>query len=305
MITTGGALLRVALGEGAAALDRNLEDVEVAGRDREPAAAAVRRALERPADDDERQAVAALRAARSTWRWRATTPGSARSRSTPSRTICSTPADFRKRGPVSDIRIVSTLVGVEARDRRGRSATAVRISSAEPTSRMSASATSTTTSTERVLFWRKPVPERPPLSFSVALRSAREPCSAGIRPKRMPVPSDTASVKREHAPVDADQRAVLADARQAGGVDRQQRADADDAEQRARATPPAIDSTTLSVSSWRMMPAAAGADRGADGDLALAAGGAHEQQVGDVGAGDQQHEADRADQHEQRRPRRC
>ena len=54
----------------------------------------------------------------------ATTPGSARSRSTPSRTICSTPADFRNRGPVSDIRIVSTLCGVEAgidppeRDRR-------------------------------------------------------------------------------------------------------------------------------------------------------------------------------------------
>ena len=37
------------------------------------------------------------------------------------------------------------------------------------------------------------------------------------------------------------------------------------------------------------------------GDLAPAAGGADEQQVGDVGAGDQQHEADGADQHEQRR----
>ena len=44
--------------------------------------------------------------------------------------------------------------------------------------------------------------------------------------------------------------------------------------------------------------AAAGADGGADGDLARAAGGARQQQVGDVGAGDQQHAADRAQQDE-------
>ena len=42
-------------------------------------------------------------------------------------------------------------------------------------SRMSASATSMTTSSERALFWRNPVPERPALSLSVELRSAREP----------------------------------------------------------------------------------------------------------------------------------
>ena len=54
-----------------------------------------------------------------------------------------------------------------------------------------ASATSTTTRTERALFWRRPVPERPALSLSVALRSAREPWIAGIKPKKMPVPSDT------------------------------------------------------------------------------------------------------------------
>ena len=42
------------------------------------------------------------------------------------------------------------------------------------------------------------------------------------------------------------------------------------------------------------------ADRGADRDLAPPPGRAHEQQVRDVGAGDQQHEADGADEHEQR-----
>ena len=46
----------------------------------------------------------------------------------------------------------------------------------------------------------------------------------------------------------------------------------------------------------------AGADGGADGDLPLAAGSAHEQQARHVGAGDQQHEADRPEQHQQQRP---
>ena len=40
---------------------------------------------------------------------------------------------------------------------------------------------------------------------------------------------------------------------------------------------------------------------GADRNLAPAPGRPHEQQVRDVGAGDEQHEADRADQHEQGR----
>ena len=66
--------------------------------------------------------------------------------------------------------------------------------------------------------------------------------------------------------------------------------------------PPSTHSTRLSVSSCRMTRIAAGAERAADRDLALARRAAREQQVGDVGARDQQHEADRAGQHEQRRP---
>ena len=49
-------------------------------------------------------------------------------------------------------------------------------------------------------------------------------------------------------------------------------------------------------------PAALGAQRGAQADLALARGAARQQQVGDVDAGDEQHQRDRADQREQRRP---
>ena len=48
--------------------------------------------------------------------------------------------------------------------------------------------------------------------------------------------------------------------------------------------------------------AASGAERDAHGDLALPRFGAGEHEAGDVGAGDEQHEADGAEQHEQRLP---
>ena len=49
-------------------------------------------------------------------------------------------------------------------------------------------------------------------------------------------------------------------------------------------------------------PDACAADRHPDGELFLAAGRARQEQRGDVRAGDQQDEADRAEQHQQRRP---
>ena len=73
------------------------------------------------------------------------TPGSALRRSTPSRTICSTPSAVTNRGPVSDIRIVSTLLGIEAGIDAAERQRDVRIKSADPMSRTSASATSMTT----------------------------------------------------------------------------------------------------------------------------------------------------------------
>ena len=49
-------------------------------------------------------------------------------------------------------------------------------------------------------------------------------------------------------------------------------------------------------------PAAARAERGADGDFAPAGGAAREQQVRDVGARDQQHRRDRREQHDEPEP---
>ena len=175
----------------------------------------------------------------------------------------------------------------------------MRISSAEPISSTSASATSVTTRIDRALFCRKPVPDRPLASLSVVVRSVFELCSAGIRPKMTPVRSETRNAKpatRQSMPTAAPSSptrgrpAVLiaSSARmpthpedQAEHASRQRQHDAlgeqlpDDAAARA-------------------------ADRGADGDFPPPAGRPHQQQIGDVGAGDQQHQADGAGQHHQR-----
>ena len=102
------------------------------------------------------------------------------------------PAAVAKRGPVRDVRIVSTLAASKPGS-TAPSASDVRISSAEPISRTDARATSPTTSTARVRCWRKPAPARPPPSLRVAPGSVRDPWSAGISPNSTPVPIATTS----------------------------------------------------------------------------------------------------------------
>ena len=65
--------------------------------------------------------------------------------------------------------------------------------------------------------------------------------------------------------------------------------------------PPTAASSTLSVSSWRTSAHASGAERAPDRHLALPHRRAREQQVRDVRAGDEQDEADRGEQRQQRR----
>ena len=168
---------RVPIVERPSALDRDLEDFEVAGRHRHPPAAAVERTLavgrQRPPDDPERRSVAALQrnAARGARVLRRPESSAA------SRRRCGRPA--RLPPPFRTARLSSTSsasgrCGCRIPGSTRPSATAVRIRSAEPISSTSASATSTTTSTERTLFCRKPVPDRPALSFSVVVRSVFE-----------------------------------------------------------------------------------------------------------------------------------
>ena len=171
----------------------------------------------------------------------------ARSRSTPSRTIRSTPSDVTKRGPVSDILIVSTLFGSNPGS-TAPSATDVRIRSAEPTSSTSASATSSTTSSERALFCLNPVPERLRAFLDRRVRDRRASSEGGNQADQNAGTDRGRQRERQHPPVHRDARAVQADARQARGVDRQQRADADRAEQQPEHSTESA-STTLSVSS--------------------------------------------------------
>ena len=76
---------------------------------------------------------------------------------------------------------------------------------------------------------------------------------------------------------------------------------------RASTTPstaPAPQSTRLSASSVRRSAPWPGAERGPHGQLALAAHRARQDQVGDVRAGDDEHDRGGGEQHEQDRPRR-
>ena len=60
--------------------------------------------------------------------------------------------------------------------------------------------------------------------------------------------------------------------------------------------PPSMATSMLSVTSWRIDVAPAGAEREARRDFTPTAGKARQHQVGDVRAGDQQHAADRAEE---------
>jgi hypothetical protein len=163
----------VALGKRSSANDGNLENVEIGGRNGEEAGITVKRpSLHRPAHNDERKPVAVFER-NAAGAGRIDDTGDARNRSTASRTVRSAPADFRKRGPVSDIRMVRTLWASKAGFTAAK-AMEVRIRSAAPTSKMMARAISPTTRIVRVLCCRKLLPLRPLFSFNAEPRSGRE-----------------------------------------------------------------------------------------------------------------------------------
>ena len=133
---------------------------------------------------------------------------------------------------------------------------------------------------------------RPP-SLSASFRSARPARSAGSAPARMPVRIDAPSDEQQHARVDRD----LFGARQLAGQQRRAGVEAHAARAAGRAAPPAAASTQrldqqLLEHAARVPAPSADANR----DLLAPGQRAREQQVADVGAGDQQ---------DQRRPRRA
>jgi len=176
-----------------------------------------------------------------------TTPGSAFSRSRPSRITCATPAVFSNRGPFSAISIVSKLCASNP-GLTDRSAIKVRISSEAPTSNTSANETSLITSAERTMRWRMPLPAPLLLSFIEELRSGFEAASAGISPNKIPVSSEMPSVNSATRPVQSHRRAVLADARNISWAYRQERSHAGQSQHQSQHARRLMPTSTLSVS---------------------------------------------------------
>ena len=97
-----------------------------------------------------------------------------------------------------------------------------------------------------------PEPPRAPVSFRVMLRSAREACIAGTNPKRMPVPSASSRVK----PITVQSSVTAAPSGPMRGMlpgFTASNARTPSAPITSPKTPPSIESSTLSVSSWRTM----------------------------------------------------
>ena len=129
--------------------------------------------------------------------------------------------------------------------------------------------------TDRAVVVLRPAPARPVRATRHAGRMPESSATtADITPANASARQSSCSVSI-HGTVAGPSRAIASSAHIASA---------------APAIPPATAITRLSSSSCCIDPAAAGAERDAHGHLALARRAAREQQVGDVDAGDEQHE---------------
>lgn len=135
--------------------------------------------------------------------------------------------------------------------------------------------------------WASPLETRCVPSFNDSLRSVREDCQAGARPKRMPVTREAARAKRKtrKSISTISMRGMLPALNRTTSLVPQSASS-------VPATPPRSDRTRLSQSNWRTNPPATRAERGAHCHLPLPRQRSREQQVGDVGASDEQDERD-------------
>ena len=181
------------------------------------------------------------------------------------------------------------------------SRTKLRTRRPAPMSSITEMATSATTSRLRRRPRRLPKPPSPwafrPPALSDVLRSTRAARNAGARPNSRPVRIDTPNVKARTVPSSAiaSSRGMLPGLIVADHLQRELRDD----ETRRAAEEPEQQALRQQLSR-QSLPARA--ERGPDGNLLLPAGRAREQQVGDVGARDEEHERHRSQQHQHRQP---
>ena len=226
----------------------------------------------------------------------AVTPGAACRRSSMASNAWSTrsPVGYAPSGSVT--RAVSTPAGSKPSATRCR-CHAARSSRPAPTMSVTARATSAATSTVRIRSRATPEPDLRPPSRITPCKSVRAARSAGTRPKITALARVSATAKTSTAP---STRAWKMRGRRGGPRHREQlrrptgdRNAADGAggrEHEAFGQQLADD------------PPSARAERGAHGELARAARAAGQQEVGDVGARDEQHAGDGAQPGEQAQP---
>ena len=173
----------------------------------------------------------------------------------------------------------------------------LRVSSPAPTSSISAMATvATTRPRRRARPPRSPAAPRPP-SLRLSCSEVRDTRTAGASPKMSPVRSESSSVKTSTF---ASRPTTVA-----GGRLRELSASRAGTPHSAKSRPErAAGERQHDALGEQLADEVAGrrAERHAHGDLTGAGGGARELEVRDVGAGDQQHEAHGAQQHQHRLP---
>ncbi len=175
------------------------------------------------------------------------------------------------------------------------SAAKLRIIRPAPMSSTSASAISAIISTLRRRTWST---DGDPVARSVRLRSRLAARRAGTRPKHDRRERAGADGEEQHGAVDAHG----VEARQVRRVQPRQRPRAGPREHEPGQAAAGRQHEALGRE-LPQEPRAAGAERAAHRHLALARGRAREEQVRDVRARDQQHEADRHEQRHERPPR--
>ncbi len=146
------------------------------------------------------------------------------------------------------------------------------------------------------------MPARLLLSFSVEFRSVRDTLNAGNSPNRIPVAHDTASVKpstRQSTPTAAPSSPIRGSP--AGLI----ASSAPHSQESKREPQNPADHRQQNALRQQLPdhPCPARSQCRANRKFALASRRSHQQQVGHVGAGNQQHQAHRSQQNQQRRPR--
>ena len=124
----------------------------------------------------------------------------------------------------------------------------------------------------------------------------------GNQAEENPGKNRDAQGEQQDVEIERDGRSVFADARKDVGADAEQHANSNESQDQAKHSAGERDGEAFREQLADDVPAAC-AECGTGGQFALSGGGAHQQKIGNVGTGDQQHQADGAEQDQERRAR--